>query len=144
MKTVVISLSESNDVKVMKDEVRTVIFSCMATSDPSTPVAVEWRKVSPDDPSEDFLVFSDNRVITVTDTELRITVEQNNTQRWMDLMGEYRCVADNGYSRDYKTMTLTVEDVPIIGILSTYVHDRDTQLSAVFLIFFITSFKIFC
>ena len=56
--------------------------------------------------------------MTVDGGILRLNVEHNSSQKWTDLMGDYKCIADNSYSLDFKTMQLTVENVIIPGKLS--------------------------
>jgi len=114
VKTVVTAMSEDR-VEVKPDEVRTVTFQCTATSDPSTPVGIEWRKINPNDPDYDYPVYPDNRIIFVSEGQLMIVVEQNTTDKWTELMGQYRCRANNSYSWDFKTFTLVIENVALPG-----------------------------
>jgi len=116
VKTVVTSTSENDHVLVDREEAKTVTFSCTASSDPSTPVAITWYKVIKGDDPYDEIVYPINSTIILgaDDGTLTFNIEHNNTDKWIRHEGTYKCKAGNGYSQDFKTASITLEEVVVI------------------------------
>ena len=103
-RTRVVFEGERNIVVNASDE-RKIQFTCKATSDPSTPPIVRWYKVVN---NKEELVYDDPPDIIVKNGVLNISFNTNNTRRWTDYKEEFRCIAENGYSKDMAQVNITV------------------------------------
>jgi len=119
-KTQVILLTEDRKVTVKQDQAHSITFQCaIAELDPSTPAEITWYKVRQDDDGkvyDDLVIPSIYRESTVgPNGELTIDITQNKTSEWALYNGDYKCVLDNHYSKDFVTVTIEVEDLPPPG-----------------------------
>lgn len=58
--------------------------------------------------NKEALVYDDPPDIIVKDGVLNISFNPNNTRRWTDYKEEFRCIAENGYSKDMAQVNITV------------------------------------
>ena len=80
-------------------------FQCVVTSDPSTPPTVRWYKTEP----TDYLVRNELPYVFVAMETLVIRIDPKCSANCTKYLGEYRCVGDNGYSRDSRTIKLAYQ-----------------------------------
>ena len=79
-------------------------FDCSATSDPSTPVIVQWYKVL--DQGRQKLVYNEPTYLSVMNGNLTLYIDANCSDTCFKYLGEYKCVADNRYTQDTVTVRL--------------------------------------
>ena len=80
-------------------------FNCSATSDPCTPVTVQWYKMV--DQGGEESVYSESPYLSVVNGTLTLRTEANCSDTCYKYLGEYKCVADNNYTQDNVTVMLT-------------------------------------
>lgn len=90
-------------------------FDCMAQSDDSTPVTINWYKVETADDDDDEVEVQirniSNRNYIGHDSSLYFHV--NNFTEWIDFLGQYRCVAKNGYSIASAMVALAADNLEL-------------------------------
>ena len=96
---------DSHDVEIEIKTEKTLTYECTAKSDPSTPVAPKWFYVTNPDKAE--VLHSDPPEITVNGGKLIIQIAENTTARWYSYMKQFKCIADNGYSKAEQVVTIT-------------------------------------
>lgn len=92
--TVITSVGGSRPFIAYQNEV----FDCQATSDDSTPVVRTWY-------FNDVVVVESPTVIIAPNGSL-ILLMQNETDGGLSRVGQYRCVASNGFSQQELIYTL--------------------------------------
>lgn len=106
-----VTIRGSKHVSVDFLDEKQFVFQCVVTSDPSTPPIVQWYKTEPFGD----LVCSKPPYVNVTNKFLIITIYPNCSADCAQYLGEYRCVADNGYSQESRTITLSYQTRPSTG-----------------------------
>ena len=92
-------------------EEKQFVFLCDVISDPSRPAIVRWYKTEP----YGDLVRDEPPYIYVENRFLIIMVYPNCSSDCAKNLGEYRCIGDNGYSRENQTITISYEFKPPPG-----------------------------
>jgi len=98
-----VAIKGSGNVSVDFLEEKQFVFRCDVVSDPSRPATVRWYKTEPfgdlvhDEPPHVY-VMKDILVIMI-DSKCSVS----NCSKYL---GEYRCVGDDGYNQEYRTITL--------------------------------------
>ena len=84
-------------------EEKHVAFQCSVIADPSTSATIRWYKTEPFGD----LVRSEPPYVNIENEFLIITIDPNCSAECVKYLGEYRCVGDNGYSQENRTITLS-------------------------------------
>ena len=113
--TIGLRLPNETEVTVNTNEEGRVELECRATSDPSTPPTIRWFKVEAEGEQ---LLHNEPPFVTVNAGLLSIHVAADATDKWSKYLGQYRCVADTGYSRVSQTVNITPAAEPTQGLLT--------------------------
>lgn len=94
----------------MEEGSLTARFRCVAQSDESTPVTINWYRFKLDGVVDDQRITNvSNRVYIGSDFSLNFHV--NNYTEWVTYLGKYRCQARNGYDTALADVALTAENL---------------------------------
>lgn len=89
-------------------------FSCSVQSDQSTPVVIQWYRVSNDGLSETELIDGSMDGVSVVDNSQSLIFRASpGSPKWYEYRGVYRCKGDNGYSSSWSEIRLDVMALPV-------------------------------
>jgi hypothetical protein len=89
-------------------------FSCVAQSDESTPVVIQWYRASDDGLSQTELVDGSMDGVSVVDNNQSLIFRASpGSLKWFEYGGVYRCKGDNGYSSSWSEICLDVLALPV-------------------------------